>query len=217
MSGPFHPALNLNSQLFAVSLDGRHIYAAGIWDNSLKVINVSRSKTIASIIRHFDVITCVALDNCGSYIVTGSKDCTCIVWSLNNNSSSSAPSATASPGPGHGAGFSQTDTTNTLTPWPLNTLYGHENTVSCVAIFTELDIVVSGSIVSTTNIIDILNTYAEGYYFSFAWNRMAPSTCIQSKKDNSFAQSILSAALAAPLKSPTLHCPIRVIILNIQF
>lgn len=149
LSGPFHPALNLNSQLFAVSLDGRHIYSAGIWDNSLKVISVNRGKTVASIIRHFDVITCVALDNCGSYIVTGSKDCTCIVWSLNNLSNSGTQiSAMPSPSHAHGTGHSQTDTTNNLTPCPLNTLYGHENTVSCAAIFTELDIVVSGSIVS---------------------------------------------------------------------
>lgn len=52
LAGPFHPAINLHSQLFAVSLDGRHIYAGGIWDASLKVFNVSRGKNVASITRH---------------------------------------------------------------------------------------------------------------------------------------------------------------------
>ena len=52
LGGPFHPALNLHSQLFAISLDGRYVYAGGIWDNSLKVFNVSRSKHVASITRH---------------------------------------------------------------------------------------------------------------------------------------------------------------------
>lgn len=107
-----------------------------------------------------DVITCLALDNCGSYIVTGSKDCTCIIWSLlaNVNVGSSASSAagvsvgtasnahllTASPTP---AKHGHVNTNNSLTPKPLHTLYGHDDTVSCVAIMTELDIVVSGSLV----------------------------------------------------------------------
>lgn len=52
LAGPFHPAISLHSQLFAVSLDGRHIYAGGIWDSSLKVFNVSRGKNVASITRH---------------------------------------------------------------------------------------------------------------------------------------------------------------------
>lgn len=135
--------------MFAVNLDGRYIYAGGSWDNSLKVISVSRGKCVASITKHLDIITCVALDNCGSYIVTGSIDCTCIVWSLNNNGSSSASSSTAAVSPSHSAhhliGHSQTNTNNSMTPRPINTLYGHTKPVTCAAIFTELDMVVSGS------------------------------------------------------------------------
>lgn len=143
LSGPFHPSVNLNSQMFAVSLDGRLIYAGGIWDNSLKVISVNRGKTVASITRHLDIITCVALDDCGSYVVTGSKDCTCIVWTLNNVNVSGGTTTNHNP-PGH----SQINTNNNFTPRPLNTLYGHDAAVTCVAIFTELDMVVSGSEVS---------------------------------------------------------------------
>lgn len=149
MNGPFHPALSLNSQMFAVNLDGRLIYAGGSWDNSLKVISVSRGKCVASITKHLGIITCVALDNCGSYIVTGSIDCTCIVWSLNNGHSNPV-TATASISPNHSLiGHSQTNTNNSMTPRPINTLYGHEKPVSCVAIFTELDMIVSGSEVSS--------------------------------------------------------------------
>lgn len=90
-----------------------------------------------------DVITCVALDNCGSYLVTGSKDCTCIVWSL-IPSSLNIPSTNLSTTTSLG----QINTTNSLTPRPMHTLYGHDDTVSCVAIMTELDLVVSGSLVS---------------------------------------------------------------------
>lgn len=133
--------------MFAVNLDGRLIYAGGSWDSSLKVISVSRGKCVASITKHLGIITCVSLDNCGSYIVTGSMDCTCIVWSLNNSNTNST-SATISPNhlAGHNAiGHSQTNTNNSMTPQPINTLYGHEKPVTCVAIFTELDMVVSGS------------------------------------------------------------------------
>lgn len=143
--------MNLHSQMFAVSLDGRYLYMAGCWDNSLKVFSVNRGKPVASIIEHLDIITCVSLDNCGSYIVTGSKDCTCIVWSLSNgiSSMSSSPNPPATPNhSSHTIGNSQINTHNNLTPRPINTLYGHDKPISCVAIFTELDMVVSGSEVS---------------------------------------------------------------------
>lgn len=151
ISGPFHPSMSLNSQMFAVSLDGRYIYTAGCWDNSLKVISVSRGKPVASITKHLDIITCVALDNCGSYVVTGSKDCTCIVWSISNSTMSTASSnpPTTPTHVSHAIANSHTNTQNSLTPRPVNTLYGHDKPVSCVAIFTELDMVVSGSEVRT--------------------------------------------------------------------
>lgn len=180
ISGPYHPSISLHSQMFAVSLDGRHVYTAGCWDNSLKVFSVSRGKPVASITKHLDIITCIALDNCGSYVVTGSKDCTCIIWSLSSNSSMSA-SSTASltssaslssvnppTTPTHQSqtiGMSQTNTQNSLTPRPLNTLYGHSKPVSCVAIFTELDMVVSGSQVCAPNTHNFYHYYVQFSYY----------------------------------------------------
>ena len=29
-----------------------------------------------------DLVTCVALDNCGKHLMTGSQDCTCIIWEV---------------------------------------------------------------------------------------------------------------------------------------
>lgn len=52
ITGPFHPNIKLNSNLFAVSLDGKYLYAAGMWDNSLRIYNTTRAKPIASIVRH---------------------------------------------------------------------------------------------------------------------------------------------------------------------
>ncbi|XP_031626139.1 neurobeachin-like protein 1 isoform X2 [Contarinia nasturtii] len=157
INGPFHPSINLHSRMFAVSLDGRYIYAAGCWDNSLKVISVTRGKPVASIQKHLDIITCIALDNCGSYIVTGSRDCTCIVWSISNGTLNNVASVNPPTTPTHinhhqTIGHSQMNTQNSLTPRPVNTLYGHDKPISCVAIFTELDMVVSGSEDGTVNV-----------------------------------------------------------------
>lgn len=146
--------------MFAVSLDGRYIYAAGCWDNSLKVFSVSRGKPVASITKHLDVITCIALDNCGSYVVTGSRDCTCIIWALSNGTTNTTTTTSSSSNPpttpthmSQAIGNSQTNTQNSLTPRPVSTLYGHNKSISTVAIFTELDMVVSGSEVNKKIII----------------------------------------------------------------
>lgn len=54
--GPFHPSQNPHSQLFAVSTDGKLLYAGGIWDNSLRVYNLHKGKTVASVTRHLGAL-----------------------------------------------------------------------------------------------------------------------------------------------------------------
>ncbi|XP_037907722.1 neurobeachin-like protein 1 isoform X2 [Hermetia illucens] len=149
--GPIHPSLNLSSHMFDVSIDGKYLYAAGIWDNSLRVYSLHKGKTIASVTRHLGLITCLALDNCGSYLVTGSKDCTCIVWSL-SGANGSIPGTANQPSSNN---VPQLNTNNSVTPKPITTLYGHDDSISCVAIYTELDLVVSGSLDGTVNVYTI--------------------------------------------------------------
>ena len=66
-----------------------------------------------------DLVTCLAIDSCGWYLISGSKDCTAIVWDIN--------------------------TVHLSTPKPYQLLHGHDEPISCVAISTELDMAVSGS------------------------------------------------------------------------
>lgn len=75
------------------------------------------------ITRHIDVVTCLALDLCGIYLISGSRDTTCMVWQVLQQ-----------------GGFS-----SGLAPKPVQVLYGHDAEVTCVAISTELDMAVSGS------------------------------------------------------------------------
>ncbi|XP_067645670.1 neurobeachin-like protein 1 isoform X2 [Eurosta solidaginis] len=158
--GPFHPSQSPHSQLFAVSTDGKLLYAGGIWDNSLRVYSLHKGKAVASVTRHLDIITCLALDNCGSYLVTGSRDCTCIIWSIQSQQYGNIQPSTNIPihaltGQAHLQAVTQLNTQNAFSPKPLTTLYGHDDAISSVAIYTELDMVVSGSLDGTVNVYTI--------------------------------------------------------------
>ncbi|XP_020371025.1 neurobeachin-like protein 2 isoform X1 [Rhincodon typus] len=123
LSGPFAPGVNLSPKILAVSPDGKLLFSGGHWDNSLRVTSLSKGKVTGHIIRHIDIVTCLALDHCGIYLISGSRDTTCIVWQVIQQG-------------GFACGLSQK---------PVQVLYGHDDTVTCVAISTELDMAVSGS------------------------------------------------------------------------
>ena len=125
---PAHPLLPVTSRLMCLSPDGRFLLTGGHWDCSLRGWSVARAKVIFSIVRHFDVVTCVALDRQGLHLVTGSRDSTCVVWEWGDDGGAAIPPP----------------------PRPVQTLYGHDSAVVCVAIMSDLDIVVSGSKVPDT-------------------------------------------------------------------
>ncbi|XP_050525286.1 neurobeachin-like protein 2 [Daktulosphaira vitifoliae] len=128
-SSSYHPSIEINSHLFAVSHDAKYLFTAGHWDYSVKTFSFSRNKYLSSVIRHFDIVTCIALDSCGWYMISGSRDCTSVVWDVSN--------------------------TNNVNPKPFQTLLGHDLPVTCVAIATELDMAVSGSEDGTVNVYSI--------------------------------------------------------------
>ncbi|XP_061443028.1 LOW QUALITY PROTEIN: neurobeachin-like protein 2 [Rhineura floridana] len=123
LCGPFAPGVDVSSKTLAVSHDGKLLFSGGHWDNSLRVTSLSKGKVVGHINRHIDVVTCLALDLCGIYLISGSGDTTCMVWQVLQQ-----------------GGFSCG-----LAPKPVQVLYGHDDEVTCVAISTELDMAVSGS------------------------------------------------------------------------
>ncbi|XP_009886981.1 PREDICTED: neurobeachin-like protein 2, partial [Charadrius vociferus] len=123
LQGPFAPGVDLCSRTLAVSPDGKLLFSGGHWDNSLRVTSLAKGKVVGHISRHIDVVTCLALDLCGIYLISGSRDTTCMVWQVLQQ-----------------GGFS-----SGLAPKPVQVLYGHDAEVTCVAISTELDMAVSGS------------------------------------------------------------------------
>ncbi|KAM4736367.1 neurobeachin-like protein 2 isoform 1-T1 [Anableps anableps] len=158
LAGPFSPGVELSAQVLVVSNDGRLLFSAGHWDCSLHVTQLSKGKLVGRICRHIDVVTCLALDLCGIYLISGSRDTSCIVWQVLQQ-----------------GGFS-----SGLSPRPVQILSGHDQEVTCVAISTELDMAVSGSKDGTV----IVHTVRRGQYLRTLrppgdGNVCAPITALQ--------------------------------------
>ncbi|XP_055486139.1 neurobeachin-like protein 2, partial [Leucoraja erinacea] len=130
LSGPLAPGIDLSPKILAVSHDGKLLFSGGHWDNSLRVTSLSKGKVTGHITRHIDIVTCLALDLCGIYLISGSRDTTCMVWQVIQQG-------------GFASGLAQK---------PVQVLYGHDDVVNCVAISTELDMAVSGSKDGTVNV-----------------------------------------------------------------
>ncbi|XP_037563359.1 neurobeachin-like protein 1 isoform X2 [Dermacentor silvarum] len=137
LAGVFQPGAKVHSRLFVLSSDGKFLVSGGHWDNSVRAYSLLRSKQVAHVILHKDVVTSLATDSCGMYLMTGSRDTTCIIWELNQL------------GPG-----------SFLPNKPFQILCGHDSEVTCVAVITELDMALSGSKDGTVNV----HSVREGHF-----------------------------------------------------
>lgn len=114
---------HLSAQLFAVVPDGRLIFSCGHWDHSFRATSLDTGRLVQNITQHSDVVTCVACArDFGRYwLVTGSRDCTLMVWEIN------------------------LERDLPLGTQPLHILYGHDDAITTVAINPEFDVIISGS------------------------------------------------------------------------
>jgi hypothetical protein len=120
---PFAQHTNIYAGCFAVSNDGKMLLTCGHWDNSFKQSLIETSAQVQSIIKHKDIVTCLALTADGQILVTGSKDTTLMVWEVYL-------------GKGH---------TYRIDENPIHILYGHNDEVTAIAVNAGLDVSVSGS------------------------------------------------------------------------
>jgi WD40 repeat protein len=129
---------HIASHLFALLPDHRLLFSCGHWDNSFKVTLLDSGRLLQSISQHRDVVTCLDLvvDFGHIWLVTGSRDCTSIIWEIN-------PSLE-----------------QPIIQPPMHVLYGHDDAVNCVSVNPELDLVVSGSDDGTI----IVHKLREGIY-----------------------------------------------------
>ena len=129
---------HISNHLFALLAEHRILFSCGYWDYAIKVSSVETGRLMQSVSYHKDVVTCMdlATDFGSTWLVTGSRDCTVIIWEIN-------PSLELP-----------------VVPHPLHLLYGHDDAVNCVSVSPELDIVVSGSDDGTI----IVHKLREGIY-----------------------------------------------------
>ncbi|BHF65212.1 Neurobeachin-like protein 1 [Sparganum proliferum] len=82
------------SHMYAISTNGRHLYAVGRWDNRIAVYNTT-SKRLERLVTtpHSDAVTCIAVDpgcfrkstqtgGAAQYLITGGRDGTAIIWNF---------------------------------------------------------------------------------------------------------------------------------------
>lgn len=138
LQGTFNPSLKIDPKLFVVSHDAKLLFIGGYWDNSLQVFQLNKLRKVNHIVGHINIVTCLALDYCGSYLITGSKDTTCMIWKV----------------------LMQGGCSCSLSSKPSQILYGHDNEVTAVYISAELDMAVSASRDGTV----IIHTVRKGHY-----------------------------------------------------
>jgi WD40 repeat protein len=112
-----------SSAMFAYLPSMKYIFTCGHWDRSFKVSMADTGKLVQSVSHHRDIVTCLTfVSEYGfNWLVTGSRDCTVMVWEVFEDRALPLPTS------------------------PLYVLYGHDEAVTCVSVNLELDVILSGS------------------------------------------------------------------------
>ncbi|XP_059162921.1 neurobeachin-like isoform X4 [Physella acuta] len=130
----FDQRLPVNHHSFVTTADNRFLFACGFWDKSFRIYHLDTARIVQVIFGHFDVVTCVARSECNvsqdCYVITGSKDCTVMVWMFSAKSQ---------------AVLGDNNSKGVDMPTPRTVLTGHQSEITCVATIAELGLVVSGS------------------------------------------------------------------------
>jgi WD40 repeat protein len=126
---------NLDSSYYLVS--------CGYWDGTVKIHTLDGLRLKCSATGgHRGPIVCLSIGECGGMMVTGGLDATCRIWIIDHpNLSLALADARARTSHGYVTEGSQERLLSCC-----HVLWGHITPISCVAISSDLDIVVSGSV-----------------------------------------------------------------------
>eukprot|EP00850_Spirogloea_muscicola_P020769 SM000226S07410 [mRNA] locus=s226:160492:175617:+ [translate_table: standard] len=178
-----HPAPEINRRhIVAICPDGKHMFlglqhvavvlAGGHADNTVKLVAVDTARVLESASAHVGPVTCLSLSSDGSILITGSQDCTLIVWRVQgrqvtvlvgtgsiHNTGMVGAAAAAAAATTTSFGSSQSPSTKAQTPssdhsldlnkknmdGPLHFLRGHRDALTSCVVHTDLDLVASSS------------------------------------------------------------------------
>ncbi|XP_064636479.1 neurobeachin-like isoform X3 [Lineus longissimus] len=128
----FDQRLHVTNSHFLTTSENKVIIACGFWDKSFRTFSTDAARILQVIFGHFDIVTCLARSECNvsqdCYVVSGSKDCTAMVWLWSSK---------------HQAIVGENGSLDN--PTPKVTLTGHQAEVTCVAVSAEMGLVFTGS------------------------------------------------------------------------
>jgi len=130
---------------FVAILSQKLLFSTGHWDNSLRVSYLySTWSALYRVRSHKKRVTCVVLDSATMTLVSGSADCTLMVWKLAEEKAS--------------GDMGQIRLEALQAPHLI--LRGHDAEITCLAVSSNFDIVVSGARCGTV----LLHTLRQGKY-----------------------------------------------------
>ncbi|KAL6008027.1 hypothetical protein ACLOJK_033533 [Asimina triloba] len=148
------PASGIRSTSIVAVTSDKEIVSGGHADNSVKLVSSDGLKTIETATGHCAPVTCLALSPDGSYLVTGSRDTTVVLWWIHRGSTNSRRTSEASTTPRTPTGSPMAGSTSRSVSetskrprilGPIHVLRGHRREVVCCCVNSDLGIVASCS------------------------------------------------------------------------
>ncbi|CAA6655614.1 unnamed protein product [Spirodela intermedia] len=144
-----------SSAIVAITGD-KEIITGGHADNTVKLVSAAGAKTIETAAGHCGPVTCLSLSADSSYLVTGSRDATVILWRIHRKSPSGLSNASDPPSPlaaapaSPQAGGSNLHSLSEISgrrriEGPLRVLRGHLGEVTYCCVNSECGVVASCS------------------------------------------------------------------------
>ncbi|GMH17239.1 hypothetical protein Nepgr_019080 [Nepenthes gracilis] len=142
-----------SSAVVAITYD-KEIITGGHVDNSIRLISSDGAKTLETAIGHCAPVTCLSLSSDSSYLVTGSRDATVLLWRIHRATSTSQSNNILEPSNGGSVTSTSSNALATILAdktrrlhfeGPINVLRGHLKEVVCCCVSSDLGIVVSCS------------------------------------------------------------------------
>ncbi|CAA7050731.1 unnamed protein product [Microthlaspi erraticum] len=141
-----------SSSVVAITSDGE-IITGGHADNSIKLVSSDGAKTLETAFGHCAPVTCLALSPDNNFLVTGSRDCTVLLWRIHKAFASRTNVSEPSPASGTPSSASNTNLANTLAnrgkkcrlEGPIQVLRGHRRELVSCCVSSDQGVVVSSS------------------------------------------------------------------------